>query len=189
MLPSCPELGLRRGIRGLRVCLVSNRFRKYYLGLSTSSSDQRGLSRDIHQHELMAAGGVMRVHAAYMHTCTHICVFACVCMCADTHMCGSGSSATGLWVQMVPLTRGAELCVAPGNHQPCARSGVPGGNPEHRRQKHLPRNTHEGCSSLPCAAARYWQLPPASINDIHPISHCELCLAPRISKRNHHPEA
>lgn len=29
----------------------------------------------------------------------------------------------------------------------------------------------------------------ASINDIHPISRCELCLARRISKRNHHPKA
>lgn len=95
MLPSCPELGLRREIRGFGVCLVSNRFRKYCLGLSTSSSDQRGLSRDTHQHELMAAGGSC-VCVWFICTRVHMSMRLHVFACVHAHVCSSSSSGTGL---------------------------------------------------------------------------------------------
>lgn len=68
---------------------MSNRFRKYCVGLSTSSGGQRGLSRD----QLMSAlGGCLHMGKLFcgcmqVHAFAYVCVYTCACVCCvRTHV-------------------------------------------------------------------------------------------------------
>lgn len=132
---------------------MSNRFKKYCLGLSTRGGDRRPLSRGRRRHRLMFAEGGPACGKPDLRV-----LFALVCAFPRVHTRGCAAARLwgGLGVPMglvAPDTAGADPCPAPRGCQPRAGSGVPG-----------------GCSSLRCAATLQGRLLTASVNDIHPIS-------------------
>lgn len=105
---------------------MSNRFRKYCLGLSTHGGDQRPLSRGRRRLMLAEEGPACGK--------SHLRVRVCVPVHVPSWICSSGGSGAGWrcqWGWWPPATPSA----VSGSPWPPAGSGVP-----------------EGCSNLCCAA-------------------------------------
>lgn len=141
---------------------MSDRVRKRCLGLSVSSSDRKPWSQDRRWHRLTSAEGGPCVWG----TCS---ACACVCMCVrDSARVGCRCEG-GPRLQCLVLV-GTNPMLGLGYQESCQQSISP-------------------TTCKRDAPALEQQLLAASINDIHPISRCELCLAQRINNRNHHPKA
>lgn len=111
---------------------MSNRFRKYCLGLSTRGGDQRPLSRGRRRHRLMSAGGEGGPACGKPDLRVPVCTRVHVLSCAHAWMCssdGSGAGCRSEWGWRPPDTAGAEPCPAPVAASPVLALGCQRGAP------------------------------------------------------------